>query len=888
MFSVPITQGFCKEISILNLLVLIAILAGGFSLCTATTLGVAIDGSQTYTSIQEAISASAHGDTVLVYPGRYQENISFMGKNITLASLELLSGDLQYKYNTILDGAQSGSVILIISQERNVHIRGFTITNGSGNYYSQHDASFGGGIIITSMQAPHQVKITNCLITGNIAGQGGGVFAGQCHLSLSGTTIKGNTAVFGGGVDVHDIYVPRYSITFDPVNRCSIYCNKGASGCDMRFYLQNQIHVVVDTFTVATPSNFYVASDPTSTSIPYPVTFDILNSVHQEINSDLYVAPWGDDNNSGLTESCPLRTIFQAVYNIASDPSDPKTIYLAAGYYSKSANQQFYPLSLKSSTRITGSSKEETVLDMESSSSGFLISPFTDDIGIENLSIINCKSGISLNRSHNVRINEVNIKNAIHLVSLGGSYGVTGNRGINASLTSLSIQDVYSNYFCYGIALFSHNGTAKIYNADISGITSPRSLMAIDVDSRISADVVIDACRIHDNNCSDPESWNTIFQVAPFDESTEHLGLRISNSAFYNNRQSYSEAMSYARAINDTAYIRNCSFAGNSGGNTALRVLGNVVLENNIFWNPQLAKEVEIYYGQYSGFSHVEFINNCIRGGQNGIYNVHPLNPVIWHSNNTAVDPQFAGDGNAPYRLSALSPLIDAGMHAFSEVNTKDAGGNERYYDGDGDGVAQIDIGAYEYQPIDFPTDLIAEQWQQAIYLSWQMSTSQRGLSGYRIYRNNAIYADILDPSQRYFRDYSSVNDTLSYCVVALYGNVESPPSNIQVVIIDDVGNADELAPPLISDVIVSPNPFRDIAVINYALGKELKLEIKIYNLKGQLVKTLCEGIQSKGEQVLAWDGCDDKGRFLASGIYLLQVKLDKTAQKPMKIVKLK
>ena len=154
-------------------ILLIAIILGTVSLCVAATYSVALDGSQAYTHVQQAITACAHGDTVLVYPGRYVENISFMGKNITLASLELITGDPQYKYNTILDGNQNGSVILIRNQERNVSIRGFTITNGTGNYAANQDQTFGGGIIISQMQAPRRANITNCFVTGNRASRGG-------------------------------------------------------------------------------------------------------------------------------------------------------------------------------------------------------------------------------------------------------------------------------------------------------------------------------------------------------------------------------------------------------------------------------------------------------------------------------------------------------------------------------------------------------------------------------------------------------------------------------------------------------------------------------------------------------------------------------------------
>ncbi len=872
---------------------LIAIILGTVSLCAALTYRVAIDGSQAYTGIQQAIADCAHGDTVLVYPGRYRENISFMGKNITLASLELTTGDLQYKYSTILDGNQNGSVVLIKNGESNVSIRGFTITNGTGTYYSHQDRSFGGGVNIALMQAPRKARITNCLIMGNQATRGGGVFAGRCHLTLSGTTIKDNIAVIGGGMEVDNNYISEFTTTFDPVNRCNIYGNKAALGCDLRFYWRNQVHVVADTFTVAAPSPFYVSVDPVDNTIAdNPCTFDILHSVHEEINSDLYVAPWGDDSNSGLTESSPLRTIFQAVYNIASDPNDPKTIHLVPGYYSESANQQFYPLSMKGNTRLSGSSREETILDMELNAYGFAVGPFMHNIRIENLSITNCTSGIFTTKSHNVVINEVTIKNALNLLSTEPVCGFTGNINTNTRLSAVSIQE-HSGYSCYGIDLLSHSDLAEIHNVDISGLSSNEYLRALHISARESADVIIDGCRIHNNN-STTECWNTVFQIAPFmPEYCEHLGIEISNSAFYDNYQSYSQYMACAWAINDTTYIRNCTFAGNSGGGAALAVLERAVLENNVFWNPELENEVVVYYSTPSPnssyiVSHVDFDNNCIRGGQNGIYNMSPNNVIIWRPNNTDADPQFAGDGNAPYRLSALSPLIDAGLRIDYGDESCDAGGNERYYDGDGDGIAQIDIGAYEYQPIYAPVNLTAKVEGKTVQLSWQMPDAERGFRGFRIYRDDEPYADINDTAQCYFQDSVAPGDTLTYYVVALYGNVESAPSNSVTVITDEVGNADELAPPLISKVLISPNPFSEIAVIHYELGKQAELEIKVYNIRGQLVRTLYKGSQGKGEQALAWEGCDDDGRYVASGVYLVQMKLDGKAQKPMKLVKVR
>jgi hypothetical protein len=91
------------------------------------------DGSGDFTIIQDAINTSIDGDTVLVYPGTYFENLNFNGKSITLGSLNLTTGDPSFIRQTIIDGSFSESCIKIISGET-VKVTGFTITHGSGDY----------------------------------------------------------------------------------------------------------------------------------------------------------------------------------------------------------------------------------------------------------------------------------------------------------------------------------------------------------------------------------------------------------------------------------------------------------------------------------------------------------------------------------------------------------------------------------------------------------------------------------------------------------------------------------------------------------------------------------------------------------------------------------
>ncbi|MBI2501696.1 MAG: T9SS type A sorting domain-containing protein [Candidatus Latescibacteria bacterium] len=69
------------------------------------------------------------------------------------------------------------------------------------------------------------------------------------------------------------------------------------------------------------------------------------------------------------------------------------------------------------------------------------------------------------------------------------------------------------------------------------------------------------------------------------------------------------------------------------------------------------------------------------------------------------------------------------------------------------------------------------------------------------------------------------------------------------------------------------PNPFNSSTVIRFELPQSGEVELAVYNLAGQKVATLLEGRREAGAYTLRWDGKDDSGKELASGVYLYRLR---------------
>lgn len=85
-----------------------------------------------------------------------------------------------------------------------------------------------------------------------------------------------------------------------------------------------------------------------------------------------------------------------------------------------------------------------------------------------------------------------------------------------------------------------------------------------------------------------------------------------------------------------------------------------------------------------------------------------------------------------------------------------------------------------------------------------------------------------------------------------------------------------------------SPNPFNPSTSIRFGLKSKAKAVVEIYNLKGQLIRTLVDGELTSGNHSVVWNGEDNKGKTVSSGIYFCRTKIGNSWVKTQKMMLMK
>jgi hypothetical protein len=180
-------------------------------------------------ALRDELEAARNGDTLVVYPGTYNGNLNFQGKE----GIHIVSShhdDPNFVALTIIDCASSGRAFTFDNREdANTVVSGFTIINGSLS------GQPGGAIYIGPDASPTlaNLVINNCTVTN---ADGGAIYVdANSHSVINNVTISGCSAVNGdgGGVYIADGAAPVF--TWLMVNNCSadgtggaVYCQSGS------------------------------------------------------------------------------------------------------------------------------------------------------------------------------------------------------------------------------------------------------------------------------------------------------------------------------------------------------------------------------------------------------------------------------------------------------------------------------------------------------------------------------------------------------------------------------------------------------------------------------------------------------------------------------------
>jgi flagellar hook assembly protein FlgD len=91
------------------------------------------------------------------------------------------------------------------------------------------------------------------------------------------------------------------------------------------------------------------------------------------------------------------------------------------------------------------------------------------------------------------------------------------------------------------------------------------------------------------------------------------------------------------------------------------------------------------------------------------------------------------------------------------------------------------------------------------------------------------------------------------------------------------IGDEPETLPQKLTLAQNYPNPFNPATTIRYEIPARLEgfnMILKIYNNLGQEVRTLVNGAQEPGIKSIVWDGKNDLGQAVSSGIYLYRLRV--------------
>ena len=442
-----------------------------------------------------------------------------------------------------------------------------------------------------------------------------------------------------------------------------------------------------------------------------------------------------------------------------------------------------------------------------------------------------------------------------------------------AFLTNIKALNNYSNFGGGGITC--QGGTIVIENSEMSGNVSAWSGGGgemTDTESLIMNNVMIS------DNYAEGSGGGLLFF------GNDGI-VKLSNSVITGNSGSFGSWGSLGAGImvgTCTAEFTNVTFSDNfceSAGACWISFGTIVTFTDCIMWNnspneigindsPTYPTEVTISYSD-------------IQGGEAGI-NVPATVTLNWLEGNIDGDPLFAFTGEHLYSLLENSPCINAGIPDTTGLNLPefDFAGNQRVLNG------RIDMGAYEFTTL-ISTNFTASYTEGTVPFTVEFTDLTSGYpTEWEWDFNSDGIIDSYDQNPVY-----TYNEQGYYTVTLTSINAYYEDTIIKedYILVTGVSAGEDIMPTTSQLIGNYPNPFNPTTAISFSLTAEdaRNVEIAIYNIKGQKVKSLINQNMGAGQHSVIWNGTDDSGKPVSSGIYFFKMKTSKkTSSKKMILLK--
>jgi hypothetical protein len=294
-------------------------------------------------------------------------------------------------------------------------------------------------------------------------------------------------------------------------------------------------------------------------------------------------------------------------------------------------------------------------------------------------------------------------------------------------------------------------------------------------------------------------------------------------------------------------------------------------------------------------------INGVVTQSSDIAANTSPSTKVIGN-NNRALEPRFSERVNNAVMTAAYNRPVSKNQSAFASTNSRALTGYTVYRDGTEIGSVAaailqyvdsgLDAGTYNYTiianydegdsdpagPVGItitlpgPASVTGTSNWPNILIQWTAPSRSRAVESYNVYQGTTFVANT---TSSFLLHTNVPAGTYTYNVAAVYtGGHEGDWTASNVINHEEPSNTDPNLIPMVTELNGNyPNPFNPTTNIKFGLSQNEFVNLVVYNIKGEKVCTLIDNEMEAGYHNVLWNGRDDSGKVVSSGVYFYKMR---------------